>query len=71
MNAISRTYIPQPNDTSRLLFTIQETAQMLGMSQSTLIRCEQDGLIRAFRFKRTVRFSWDEIQRFIASGVAA
>lgn len=57
--------------TPQLLFTIQDTCQMLSVSESTLMRMEQDGLIRGIRFRRTVRFSWHEIQRFISTGVAA
>ncbi|NBO46707.1 MAG: DNA-binding protein [Actinobacteria bacterium] len=59
------------SDTRRLLFTIQETGEMLHVSDSTLMRWERDGVIRAVRQGRTVRFAMEEIERFISTRRAA
>jgi|LauGreDrversion4_2_1035121.scaffolds.fasta_scaffold67184_4 excisionase family DNA binding protein len=64
----------QGNDgsgTKRLLFTIRETSEMLGISESTLMRWEGDGVIYAVRRGRTVRFAMQEVERIITSGRAA
>jgi predicted site-specific integrase-resolvase len=44
---------------------------MLGISESTLMRWEGDGIIFAVREGRTVRFAMQEVERIISRGRAA
>ena len=57
--------------TTRPLLTIHDTREYLQTSQSSLYRMEREGLITPIRHKRFVRFTYEEIQRFLASGRAA
>ena len=55
----------------RLLFTKRETCELLGLSETTLWRLEQRGLLRPVAHIRHKRFSRQEIDRFIAKGTTS
>lgn len=52
----------------RLLYTKREACELLGLSETTLWRLEQRGLLRPVAHIRHKRFSRREIDRFISNG---
>jgi excisionase family DNA binding protein len=54
--------LPHP---SRLAFTVQEAAQMLGVSDKTVRRLIDRRLLRASRALRHLRIPKNEIERFL------
>ncbi|MHB1307815.1 MAG: helix-turn-helix domain-containing protein [Limisphaerales bacterium] len=61
-----QTSIPSPNpDSIRLAYSLQETAQMLGVCDKSVRRLILRGLIRPSRALRHLRIPKDEIDRFL------
>jgi predicted site-specific integrase-resolvase len=55
----------------RLAFTMRETAEIIGVNYQTVYRLNKRGLLRSSGALRTKLFSKAEIERFLASTIAA
>ena len=61
----SRNPHPTPPARPKLLLTVKEAAEQLGIGQTLLRELELRGDIRALRLGRAVRFEYDELERFV------
>jgi excisionase family DNA binding protein len=52
---------------SRLMFTVKETAEALGISEKTVYRLVQRNLLRTSRALRHIRIPKSEIERFLTA----
>lgn len=60
---------PATTTSSRALYDRQQAAEFFSISTRTLDQWEREGLIKATRFGRLVRYHRDELERVASEGL--